>query len=234
MIDLINEFDLATNPGIVASLISVCPKAYFNIREFLRKEPDIGMEKGDLEILVGKGVKERIISDQLLVANRVNSVLKGVRSWIEDKYFSLGRGMSGNSRHSLVLMCSYGKGSPLNELNLGRYEGNDLLKGNPVDLMEDDSNARRTLRETRSREGIGALVINGSYSLHHSGVRLPSVNLKNRDYNDEVERGSRTEAMLEFSRTHPTYGDKPVWFYRLNGHKSVIQNGKEYKLRADN
>ena len=233
MIELIDKLDWTTNSEIVAALISVYPKAYINIREFMEKEPEVGMKKGDLEVLVGKGVNGRIISDQLLVANRTDSLLKGIWSWIEDKYFSLGRGMSGNSRHSLVLMCSYGDGSPLNELNLGRYEGNDFLEGNPIDLMGDNSEARGTLREIRNREGVGSLVINGDYSIYHSGVKLP-VNLENHDYNNEVGMGSRTEAMLEFSKRHPTYGDKPVWFYRLNGHKSIIQNGVEYKLRVDN
>ena len=234
MIDLINEFDLATNPEVVASLISVYPGAYFNIRKFLKKEPEVGMEKRDLEILAGKGVNEGLIVDQWLVANRVNSVLNGIWNWVEDKYFSLGKGMSGNSRHSLVLMCSYGDGNPLNELNLGRYLGNDVLKGNPIDLMDDNPRVRRILREIRSREGIGSLVINGSYKLVHSGVQLPDVDLRDSEYADGEERGSKTEAMLEFSRRHPTYSDHPVWFYKLNGEKSVIQDGIECKLYANN
>ena len=234
MIEIMNDMELATNPGIVASLISVYPRAYFNIRKSLKKEPEVGMEKKDLEILAGKGVNEGLIVDQWLVANRVNSVLKGMWGWVEDKYFSLGRGMSGNSRHSLVLMCSYGDSSPIRELNLGRYLGNDVLKGDPVDLMDDNSKVRRTLREIRSREGIGSLVINGSYKLVHSGVQLPDVDLRDSEYADGEERGSKTEAMIEFSRRHPAYSDHPVWFYKLNGEKSVIQDGIECKLYENN
>ncbi len=243
MLELTNELDWAANSQIVLSLMSVYPKAYFNIRGFMKKELDVGMKKGDLEVLLEKGVNEKIIGDQLLVANRANSLLSGIWSWIEDKYFSLGNGMSGNSRHSLVLMCSYGDGSPLKELRLGRYEGNDFLKGSPVDLMGDNSEARKTLREIRNREGIGSLVINGAYSFYHSvvtyrfyhsGVQLPGVSLENNNYDDKVERGSKTGAMIEFSRRHPTHSNNPVWFYRLNGDKSIIQNGAEYKLCADN
>ena len=233
MLEITNELDLATN-SLFLSLMSVYPGAYFKAREPMKRELEVSMRKRDLESLLYKGVNEKVISDQLLVANRANSLLNGMWGWIEDKYFTLGKKMSGNSRHSLVLMCSYGEGSPLKELKLGRYEGNDLLKGNPVDLMADDKEARSTLREIRNREGIGTLVINGTYSLYHSGVQLPIVNLHDRDYNDISEKGSKTEAMMEFSRRHPTYSNNPVWFYKLNGDRSIIQNGAEYNLYTDN
>lgn len=207
-----------------------------NIREVVKSEGVMKRDGlDDLEALLAAGVGERVIQDQLLVASRVSALLNGVREWVEDMYFSLGNniGMSGNSRHSLALMCSYGNGSPLQGLRLGRYLGNDVLKGSPVDLMGDNSEARRTLREIRSREGIGSLVINGTYSLYHSGVQLPGANLQAAEYGDEVERGSRTEAMIAFSKRHPTHSSSPVWFYKLNGNRSIIQNGREYELTSN-
>ena len=234
MLEFLDEFNFAANPGIVLSLISTCPGAYFKARGPMKEELNVGMKKQDLEGLLDRGVSERIISDQLLVANRIDCLLNGIMGQIENIYFSLGRKMSGNSRHSLVLMCNYGDGSPLEVLKLGRYQGNDFLKGNPVDLMEDDREARRTLREIRNKEGVGSLVINGHYNLHHSGVQLPDVSLENRKYDDNIEKGSKTEAMVSFSRKHPTYGSDSVWFYKLNGERSIIQNGREYKLYADN
>lgn len=234
MLEITNELGWATSPEIALSLISVYPGAYFKAREPMKKELKVGIKKIDLEILLANGVSEKVISDQLLIANRADSLLSGIWGWIEDKYFALGKGMSGNSRHSLVLMCSYGNGSPLKELRVGRYEGNDFLKGNPVDLMANDNEVKRTLREIRNREGVGALVINGTYSLYHSGVQLPVVNLESQGYSDMDEKGSKTEAMIEFSRRHPTYSNNPVWFYKLNGDRSIIQNGAEHKLYTDN
>lgn len=237
MIGLADELDWVVRGGseIIIALFTVFPKAYINARERSKKELAYSMRRQDLEHLAEKGVSERIVCDQVFVANRVNDVLSGLRSRIEDLYSSLGKGVSGNSRHSLVLMCNYGEGSPLNDFKLGRYLGNDVLKGDPIDLMGDDNEVRRTLRGIRTKEGVGSLVINGSYSLYHSGVQLPPVSgLENREYNDAVEVGSRTEAMLKFSKNHPTYGSNPVWFYKLNGNKSIIQNGIEYKLYADN
>ncbi|MBI2508316.1 hypothetical protein HYV89_05180 [Candidatus Woesearchaeota archaeon] len=230
MIELTTELDLAANSGIILSLISTYPGAYFKAREPLEGELRVSMMKRDLEGLLARGVSERIIADQTLVANRVDDLLSGIRGKAEDAYFSLGRWMSGSSRHSLVLMCSYGDGSPLVDLKLGRYRGNDFLKGNSINLMGEDTEVRKTLREMRSREGVGSLVINGHYGLYHSGVQLPNIDLDDLNYTDSIEKGSKTEAMLEFSRNHPTYGNDPVWFYRLNGHKSIIQNGVEHKL----
>lgn len=191
---------------------------------------NIEIERQGLEELLDQGVNERVISDQLVVANRIDSLLGGLRGWLEDRYASLGKWVSGNSRHSFVLMCSYGEGSPLNDLNLGRYGGNDFLKGEPMDLMGRDGNVREVLRGIRSREGIGSLVINGHFGLYHSGVQIPNIDISG--YQEDQERGSKTEAMLVFSKKHPTYSDNPVWFYRLNGHRSIIQNGREYMLDA--
>ena len=93
---------------------------------------------------------------------------------------------------------------------------------------------KKTLQKTRSMEGMGALVINGHFNLYHSGAQLPNVDLNSGDYQDHTERGSKTEAMLAFSKRHPTYGENPVWFYKLNGKKSIIQNGTEYVLNREN
>lgn len=190
----------------------------------------VEIERQGLEELLDHGVSERVISDQIIVANRVNSLLGGLWGLLEDLYSSFGKWVSGNSRHSFVLMCNYGDKSPLKDFNLGRYGGNDFLNGNPVDLMGKDRNVRETLREIRNREGVGSLVINGHFGLYHSGVQIPNIDIS--DYQEDQERGSKTEAILAFSRKHPTYDDNPVWFYRLNGHRSIIQNGKEYMLNA--
>jgi len=192
----------------------------------------VGMEKPDLEKLLDSGVSQRVVADQLFIANRVDHLLGGIFGWVEDSYFSLGRMMSGNSRHSLVLMCSYGDGSPLKDLGLGRYWGNDFLKGKSIDLMSEDHRVKRTLREIRSKEGIGSLVINGSCNIYHSGVQLPNVDLKDSGYQEDLERGSKTEAIMAFSRRYPTDSSNPVWFYKMNGDRSIIQNGAEYRLRT--
>ena len=192
----------------------------------------VGMERPDLEELLDSGVSQKVVADQLLIANRVDYLLGGILGLIEDSYFSLGKMMSGNSRHSLVLMCSYGDGSPLKDLGIGRYWGNDFLKGEPIDLMGGNHRVKRTLREIRSKEGIGSLVINGSYNMYHSGVQLPNVDLEDSGYQEDLERGSKTEAIMAFSKKHPTDGSNPVWFYRMNGARSIIQNGAEYKLRT--
>ena len=235
-----NNLNDAINSGVFLSLTS-CSRSFDAIEPMgmglgmgLEIGLDIGMKKRDLEELLDKGVSERIIADQLVVANRINYLLRNVFGLIEETYFSLGKRMSGNSRHSLVLMCSYGDGSPLRDLKLGRYGGNDLLKGNPVDLMGETRGARRTLREIRSKEGIGSLVINGNYNLHHSGVQLPNVDIEYGGYEDGIERGSKTEAMVAFSKKHPTNDRNPVWFYKLNGDRSIIQSGVEYKLYSSN
>ena len=207
---------------------------YFGISEPIEQTLNLEIERPDLERLLDQGVSERVIIDQVLVANRVNNLLGGFRGRFEDFYFLLGKNVSGNDRHSLVLMCSYGDGSPLEPLGLGRYSGNDFLKGNPIDLMGDACLAKKTLQKTRSMEGMGALVINGHFNLYHSGAQLPNVDLNSGDYQDHTERGSKTEAMLAFSKRHPTYGENPVWFYKLNGKKSIIQNGTEYVLNREN
>ena len=100
--------------------------------------------------------------------------------------------------------------------------------------MGKEALAKETLQKVRSMEGMGALVINGHFSLYHSGTQLPNVDLGVDTYQDNAERGSKTEAMLAFSKQHPTYGDDPVWFYKLNGNKSIIQNGAEYVLCREN
>ena len=227
MLEITNELDLATN-SLFLSLMSVYPGAYFKAREPMKRELEVSMRKRDLESLLYKGVNEKVISDQLLVANRANSLLNGMWGWIEDKYFTLGKKMSGNSRHSLVLMCSYGEGSPLKELKLGRYEGNDLLKGNPVDLMADDKEARRALRTIRTEEGVGLLkIFDGKYTLANSGLAFPFKG-KSGEYNPSEKRGMMISSVLEFSREY-----HPAWFFRLNNGLSLIHNGKTYELEYD-
>lgn len=235
MIEIVNDLDWTRNSDLIMALLSVYPGAYFKTRTQIENEPKYLLSQPDLEHLANKGVSEKVISDQILVSNRVDDVLSGFRSKVEDYLSSfLEKRISGSSRHSLALICSYGDGSPLNDLELGRYPGNDVIKGKPIDLMGNDGDVRGILREVRNREGIGSLVINGHYSLCHTGIQLrPAFNFGNGEYSDTVDVGSRTGAMIELSRAHPTYSRNPIWFYKLNGERSIIQNGKEYILHEN-
>ena len=93
--------------------LSILPYLSMSLAKPIEQELELEIERPDLEQLLNQGVSERVIIDQILVANRVNNLLGNWRGKLEDLYFLLGKNISGNDRHSLVLMCSYGDGSPL-------------------------------------------------------------------------------------------------------------------------
>ncbi len=183
--------------------------------------------------------------DRILVAHRINNVVADgpkEKKLEEDAIESL----PGYSRHSLVILCSYG--DPLKQFKDLKIRRDDNIIQEPIDIFSTSYDELKSiLNELRGKEGIISLVINdGKYQLMYSGIRLPEGSEENilalykNKYNistiEELKNelsltnkelgGFKTQAILYFSIKHSS-GDYAPWFLKVNGNgPQIFYKGK--------